>query len=212
MSTPLEIKVCGMTRPDNMAEVAALGVDYVGLIFHPASPRYAADCDAVAVAAVDVRRVGVFVDSAPDAIMACADRFGLYAVQLHGSESPEMCSALRGHGFEVWKAVGIAGTDDIDRLAAYSGCIDRLVFDRKSARHGGTGRKFDWTLIEGHTFPAPFMLGGGIGPDDAQAIASLAHPHLVGIDLNSRFESSPGVKSPRLIASFITNLKTLIQI
>lgn len=212
MSNPLEIKVCGMTRPDNMAEVAALGADYVGIIFHPGSPRYAGDCDAAAVTAVDVRKVGVFVDSAPDAIMECADRFGLCAVQLHGSESPEMCRALRGHGLEVWKAAGIAGADDIDRLAAYSGCIDRLVLDRKSARHGGTGRKFDWTLIAGHTFPAPFMLGGGIGPDDAQAIASLAHPQLVGIDLNSRFESSSGVKSPRLIASFITNLKTLIQI
>lgn len=201
-----------MTRPDNMAEVAALGADYVGLIFHPASPRYAAGCDARAVTALDVRRVGVFVDAAPAAIMECAASFGLYAVQLHGSESPGMCRALRGRGFEVWKAAGIADTHDIDSLTAYSGCVDRFVLDRKSAKHGGTGRKFDWTLIEGHTFPAPFMLGGGIGPDDIQAIASLAHPQLAGFDLNSRFESSPGVKSPELIASFITNLKTLTRI
>lgn len=195
-----------------MAEVAALGVDYVGLIFYPASPRYAADCDAGDVTAVDVRRVGVFVDAAPAAIMECAASFGLYAVQLHGSESPGMCRELQGHGFEVWKAAGIADTHDIARLTAYSGCVDRFVLDRKSAKHGGTGRKFDWTLIEGHTFPAPFMLGGGIDSDDAQVVASLSHPQLAGIDLNSRFESSPGIKSPELIASFITNLKTLTLI
>ena len=213
MSNTLEIKVCGMTDAYNMSEIAALGVDYAGLIFHPGSPRYAGDCDAAAIVAVaGVCRVGVFVDAAPEKIVERAARMRLHAVQLHGTEPPEMCRALRGHGFEIWKAAGIATAADIDRLDSYGGCVDRFVLDRKSAAHGGTGLKFDWSLIAGHTFAAPFMLGGGIGPDDAPAIASIAHPQLVGIDLNSRFESSPGVKSPELIASFLNNLNTFSQI
>ena len=195
-----EIKVCGMAYPDNIHDVAALHPDYIGLIFHTSSPR-----NAYLLLPTDlpagIRRVGVFVNRPASDILAIAAYYDLSAVQLHGDETPEFCQSLKGHGFEVWKAVGIETAEDFKAIERYD--VDRIVLDKKSPSRGGTGRKFDWTLLEHYTAPTPFMLAGGIGPEDAQAVAIMDHPRLVGFDLNSRFESEPGVKDITLLKSFL---------
>lgn len=210
---PLSIKVCGMTRPDNIRAIAKLGPDWLGLIFHPASPRNALSLSPDALALLreepDGRMLhftGVFVDRPAGEVLQRAEDFALSAVQLHGSESPEYCSSLRGRGFEVWKAVGIESRNDFQILQPYVGTVDRFVFDRKSSRHGGTGKKFDWNLLADYNLPVNFMLGGGVGPEDAETIRSLDHPQLIGLDLNSRFEISPGIKDAVLLKNFINSL------
>lgn len=216
---PFSIKVCGMTQMDNIRALAALAPDWVGLIFHPSSPRNALALlpeELVrAREATDVRPlkfVGVFVDRPANEVATRAEEFMLSAVQLHGNESPEYCSSLRGHGFEVWKAVGIETADDFQRLQPYIGKVDRFVFDRKSPRHGGTGKKFDWNLLDGYNLPAGFMLGGGIGPGDAGKIAAIDHPQFLGVDLNSCFEISPGIKNIELLNEFITLLRQIAKV
>lgn len=205
----LSIKICGMTDPGNMQEIAGLHPDYLGLIFHSRSPRNACGLcpEAIQAAIAGIKLTGVFVDRPETEVMSIAKRFRLAAVQLHGSESPEYCQKLIGHGFEVWKAVGIENESDFIQIEDYAGCVDRFVFDRKSAAHGGTGLKFDWQLLGHYTHPVGFMLGGGIGPDDAETIASISHPRLMGLDLNSRFESSPGIKDRSLLTEFLKQIR-----
>lgn len=204
----LSIKICGMADAGNIREAMALCPDYLGLIFHPASPRNACNLNPEELAGVReaIKFVGVFVNRPEDEILARCEAYRLQAVQLHGDESPEFCHSLRGRGFEIWKAVGIETVGDINSLERYAACVDRFVFDRKSPRHGGTGKKFDWSLLASYSLPVGFMLGGGIGPEDADAIAALRHPQLVGIDLNSRFELSPGIKDIGLLNAFLKSL------
>ncbi|WP_297064192.1 phosphoribosylanthranilate isomerase [uncultured Duncaniella sp.] len=205
----LSIKICGMTHPGNISEIAGLAPDYLGLIFHSPSPRNACALrpEAIESARAGIKLTGVFVDRQETEVLQLAESFRLSAVQLHGCESPEYCRKLKGRGFEVWKAVGIEDENDFLRMERYAGCIDRFVFDRKSPSHGGTGVKFDWQLLRHYQLPIGFMLGGGIGPDDAEAIACISHPQLVGLDLNSRFESSPGTKDYHLLDKFLTRIR-----
>lgn len=201
----LSIKICGMADAGNIREAIELRPDYLGLIFHSSSPRNACQLAPEELEGVrgQMKFVGVFVNHSMDGILSRCKAYRLHAVQLHGDESPEFCHSLRGRGFEVWKAVGIGTVDDIASLKRYAGCVDRFVFDRKSPNHGGTGKKFDWNLLSSYRLPIGFMLGGGIGPEDAEAITRLRHPRLTGIDLNSRFELTPGIKNIELLKTFL---------
>ncbi|MCM1077287.1 MAG: phosphoribosylanthranilate isomerase [Bacteroides sp.] len=205
----LEVKICGMTSPVNIREVIGLQPDYLGLIFHQPSPRNAFGLSPEMLDSVrrDMKFVGVFVDRPQDEIISTADIYRLHAIQLHGQESPEVCRRLRGHGFEVWKAIGIEDRGDLERMGEYVGAVDRFVLDKKSRQHGGTGRKFDWQLLNDYALPTDFMLGGGVGPDDIETIATLNHPRLLGLDLNSRFEVSPGIKSTSSLEKFLRHLR-----
>lgn len=209
----LQVKICGMTTPANIREISSLSPDYLGLIFHRPSPRNACGLDPKELSAFfgKVKFVGVFVNMPLEEIKSIAGRYGLSAVQLHGDESPAYCKSLKDNGLEVWKAAGVETADDIDSLGRYAACVDRIVLDRKSAARGGSGRKFDWRLLDSYTMPVPFMLGGGIGPEDSGAINAMKHPRLAGIDLNSRFESSPGIKNFKLLDEFLRKIKDYEQ-
>lgn len=205
----LSIKVCGMAEEANMAEVAALSPDYMGFIFHQPSPRNALSLmpEAVCKLPAPVTAVGVFVNKSVSEIMATAARYGISAVQLHGDETPEMCSELKSHGFTVWKAIGTEGTVDSEALAPYCGSVDCFVFDTKSPQHGGTGMKYDWELLSSYTLDIPFMLSGGISSEDVGRILAFHHPMLVGVDVNSRFEVAPGIKNIAKLHEFIMKLR-----
>lgn len=207
----LQIKICGMTSAGNIAAVLTLRPDYLGLIFHRQSPRnaFGLSPDDVLPFADRVKFAGVFVNRPADEVIAAARNYRLAAVQLHGDESPEYCRLLRDRGLTVWKAVGIETSGDIESLERYADCVDRFVFDRKSPSRGGTGQKFDWNLLDGYRLSVDFMLGGGISPYDAELIDGISHPRLVGIDLNSRFETSPGIKDARLLNNFLKKIKRL---
>lgn len=207
-STHPLVKVCGMTRRGNILDIARAGATHAGLIFYAPSPRNALSVSPDEVSALPIPMVGVFVNADVDTVADTAQRYGLWAVQMHGKETPEMCAALRQRGLRVWKALGIASVADVQRAAEYRDAADMLVLDTKTDSHGGSGQKFSWHVLDNIALPMPFLLSGGIGPDDAAAIRRFAHPQCCGVDLNSRFEIAPGLKNARAVHDFVSAIKS----
>lgn len=206
------IKVCGMRNPDNMREVARLGIDWMGLIFFAGSPRRIMDNEQPAIDICQVKRVGVFVNASQEEIMEMATRYRLDYLQLHGNETPDDCYALQKRGYSLIKAFQIATAADLEQTAAYEGRVDYFLFDTKCSGYGGSGHQFDWSVLEAYRGGTPFLLSGGIRPESAMAIRSFSHPRLAGIDLNSGFEIEPGLKDVEKLNHFIHDIKTSIQI
>lgn len=208
----MKIKVCGNTDLSQLEELNNLEVDYAGLIFYQQSPRYVLKN----LKGKDVRdlntaieKVGVFVNASEDEIMKQIDDFGLDIVQLHGDETSSFCNRISDH-VKVIKAFRIADFDtNIDWLVKeYDEVCDFYLFDKGSAGlYGGTGQKFNWNLLEKSTIGKPFFLSGGIAIDDVEALRQFRHPFFYGIDINSKFETSPGIKDIKLISEFVNQLK-----
>ena len=199
------IKVCGLRDSQNIREIAFLGVDWIGMIFWPRSKRYVSAPPAEIPD--NVRRVGVFVDASIEEVKQHISDYRLDFVQLHGQESPAYVRALKP--FPVIKAFNIATPDDLLQTEAYEGLADYFLFDTKGKAVGGNGKKFDWTVLnyyQGHT---PFLLSGGIGPEDAASVKAFHHPKCIGIDLNSRFETEPALKDITKVKLFLEQLNTL---
>lgn len=140
--TPLSIKVCGMTEAENIREVEQLGVDMIGFIFYPKSPRCL--CELPDYLPVHAKRVGVFVNENKENILMYADRFALDYIQLHGDESPEYCRSLCNNGLHLIKAFSISHPKDLMCTSAYKGLCDYYLFDTKTPQYGGSGNQFDW--------------------------------------------------------------------
>ncbi len=191
------LKVCGMREPENVRELARLNPDYVGFIFHPESPRYARSMPPGT--ATGVNGVAVFVDAPTEKIMRVCESYGISTVQLHGSESLRQCRELSENGLKIFKAFGLGVNPDWHSISEYEKYSDLFVFDTKTRSHGGSGRKFDWSILADYPLDTPYLLSGGIGPDDI--IPTL--PGMAGVDLNSRFEIEPGLKDIQLIKKFI---------
>lgn len=225
------IKVCGLREAENIRAVSDLGVDWVGFIFWPDSPRYVSQIRSRAgiipdysslerpdkpaeEQAVRPKRVGVFVDDMPQTIVTRVVNYDLDIVQLHGSESSIMIDNLRRTldpdihpGIKVMKALSISSVEDMLRYKDYAGSVDYFLFDTKSQHVGGSGMQFDWSILEAYDGDVPFLLSGGIGPDDAERIRQLRHPQFLGIDLNSRFETEPAVKDVEALRRFVSALR-----
>lgn len=199
------IKVCGMTDGENIRQTEQLGVDFIGFIFYPRSPRFLFEMPTYLP--VRSRRIGVFVNESKDNILMYADRFGLDYIQLHGNESPEFCHNLQAAGMKLIKAFSIATPRDLSSVSAYEGLCQYYLFDTKTPQYGGSGNQFDWTLLNRYTGNTPFLLSGGINQYSATAIRNFHHPRLAGVDINSRFESSPGLKDIGRIQTFIRELR-----
>lgn len=200
----MQSKVCGLTRGDNLTTIAGLRPSYVGFIFAP-SPRRADKALLDVSIPLGVKRVGVFVNPKWDDVLSCQGR--LDAIQLHGSESPELASRIRAAGFEVLKAVRIDGRMPSDELRRYVGAVDLILLDTAGPAPGGNGRKFDWKLLSVYDAEIPFLLSGGIVPEDVSEIRALRHPQLAGVDINSGFESVVGIKDEKLIRHFLDELR-----
>ena len=196
-----------MLFPENITEAAALEPDYMGFIFYPKSLRYAAKLDP-SMLPDNVRRVGVFVNASLSEIESTAKRYGLYSIQLHSSESPETCQALREKGYEIIKAFGIETTDDFKQTVPYEDSCDLFLFDTRTPAHGGSGQRFDWRLLDRYNGKIPFLLSGGISSDNAEEILNIEHPCFYGIDLNSRFEIEAGLKNTGLLERFIKTIRS----
>ncbi len=205
------IKICGMRDPENIAQVAALSPMLMGFIFYDKSPRNAAGLDPEVIRRLPdfIRPVAITVNRDFDSIMALCRQYGFKIVQLHGEESPELCRRLREEGLTVFKAIPVDSDIDWNAVAAYEGAVDMFVFDTKSSSRGGTGRKFSWDILAGYPLSVPYLIGGGVGPDDIPAIISAMRPGMAGIDINSRFETEPGLKDLGLLINFILNLRKL---
>ena len=201
------IKVCGLSDPQSICGISRLQPSLIGFIFYPPSPRNACSLSPAIVKSIPdgIERAGVFVNSCIRQILDTAERYSLTAVQLHGEESPEMCSQLRLSNLKVIKAIGVNESLDNKYLGEFEGAVDMFVFDTATAGYGGSGRKFDWTKLKDYSLSTPFLLSGGIGPEDAEAVhraAAVLH-RMAGVDINSRFEINPGNKSIELVKAFM---------
>ena len=161
----------------------------------------------VAADAFRPKRVGVFVNASQEEIMEVAQQYRLDYLQLHGHESPDFCYALQKRGYALIKAFSIATAEDLAHTADYAGRVDYFLFDTKCAGYGGSGQRFDWSLLQDYQGETPFLLSGGIRPEMAADLQRFHHPRWAGIDLNSGFESAPGVKQAETLRSFQNNFK-----
>ena len=206
----LVIKVCGMREAENIREVEALGIDWMGLIFWPKSSRYVSEMPDYLPQ--DVKRVGVFVNEDLDTVKKKADDYALDLIQLHGSESPDYVRALKTPSSinpltsSIIKAFNIATAHDLEQTKEYEGIVDYFLFDTKGPSVGGNGVQFNWDVLKDYHGKTPFLLSGGIGPEDVQRIQAFHHPQCIGIDLNSRFELSPGLKDITVLRKFLNEL------
>ena len=279
------IKVCGMRDAQNIREVAALGVNLIGLIFYPKSPRYIESISSDAGIIPDYsslnrltpkplskgegsdmldkqlkaeetegearnkqieseqlkstqskapfnkvttllsfgegqggeaaipKFVGVFVNDMPQNIITAVYNYHLSYVQLHGDESPVMIGNMRRTlvpdivpQIKIIKAISVSSAEDLKCCEQYEGHVDLFLFDTKYKGYGGSGQKYDWSVLEAYTGQTPFLLSGGIGPGDADRLRDFHHPQCVGIDLNSKFETAPGMKDINLLQNFLHQL------
>lgn len=196
-------KVCGMRDAQNIRDVESLGVDWIGMIFWPKSKRYVAEVPSYLPE--HLKKVGVFVDSTLDDILQHISDYQLDIIQLHGQESPDFAKALKPH--TIIKAFNIEKADDLLQTEKYEGIADYFLFDTKGKMVGGNGQKFDWSVLTAYQGKTPFLLSGGIGPEDVESVKSFHHPRCIGIDLNSRFESEPGFKDINQLKTFINNIR-----
>ena len=203
----MKLKVCGMQETENIAALASLQPDYMGFIFWEPSKRY---CTTVPTdIPKHIKKVGVFVDETTKQIKEKVKLFGLDAVQLHGDESPRQCAALLNL-CEVIKAFRIGPDFDFKTLTPYQDHCTYFLFDTQGPLPGGNGTAFDWKLLAGYTLDTPFFLSGGIGLGHVEAIAEIRKRNLPihALDINSQFETKPGVKKIEKIEKF----KQLVQL
>ena len=209
----MNIKVCGITQLKQLQQLEALNVDYAGLIFYKESPRYMGNKISgkeIKDADFDIKKVGVFVNPSYSELLDAIEDYGLDIVQLHGNEKPEMCEDLSAD-VEVIKAFRIENGDvNIDEVVApYDAVCDYYLFDTAGLKEsfGGTGQQFDWSILKKAKIEKPFFLSGGIGPDDVQKVKAFSHPDFFAIDVNSKFETAPGVKDMAALLKFLQAFK-----
>ncbi|MFO7855624.1 MAG: phosphoribosylanthranilate isomerase [Paracoccaceae bacterium] len=205
----VRVKICGLTRPTDLAAVAAAGAAYAGFVHFPKSPRH---LDAAALAALAAEappglcKVLLTVDADDALLDALLEAAPIDMLQLHGRESPERVAALRArHGLPVMKAVGLADEADLPALAEAARAADQLLIDAKPARDaalpGGNGLAFDWRLLLGRRIAVPWMLAGGLTPENAAEAVRLAGARQ--LDVSSGVEARPGEKDPARIRAFL---------
>ncbi len=199
----MKVKVCGMRDPKNIKAMAALPIDFMGFIFYEKSPR---NVDTLMPENMPqhIDRVGVFVNSDIDFIIKKINFYHLNFIQLHGDESPEYCDDIQSQtDIQIIKAFRIDDTFDFKILKRYETSCTYFLFDTKAKQYGGTGKKFDWNILEKYTGDTPFLLSGGIDTEDARTIRNLNFNNMAGVDVNSKFELQPALKDVQKIENFL---------
>ena len=206
------IKVCGMRDARNIRDVEALGVDILGFIFWPGSKRYVDERpDYLPIKA---KRAGVFVNASLDEVALKVNEYYLQYVQLHGDEDLAYVMALRKFlaaslpmAPRIIRAIRVDTLNKVIEAKMWDGIVDGILFETPTTGYGGSGVSFDWSLLSSYHGNTPFFITGGIGPQSLKAILAFKHPQWIGIDLNSRFESSPGIKDIALLKPFVEVLR-----
>lgn len=207
------VKVCGITEPRGLDAAISAGARYIGFVFFPPSPRnLSIDTARVLALAVPpgVVKVGLFVDAADDRMDAVLERVPLDMIQLHGKETPERLQELRTRtGLPMMKALGLATRDDLAALDIWSRVADQILVDARPPADaplpGGNGLAFDWRLLEGRRWSLPWMLAGGLTPDNVSEAIRLTGA--VQVDVSSGVETAPGTKDPSRIGAFVAQCR-----
>lgn len=220
-ASPLKIKVCGMGAAENILDVASIKPDYLGFIFYPGSPRNF-DTEIPSIPE-GIKKTGVFVDASLEFILNKVAQYNFRAIQLHGKESAEFCKALRddlkqrdaASETEIIKVFSVKDEFDFRRLKEYEGQVDYFLFDTKGKDKGGNGYTFDWKILKDYPSKTPFFLSGGIGIAELESIKELISFFrskgkknlLYAVDVNSKFEKTPGVKIIKDLQKFSIGLR-----
>jgi phosphoribosylanthranilate isomerase len=194
----MKLKICGMKFPENILEVGTLLPDYMGFIFWEKSARY---FDVVIPELPkSIKKTGVFVNESVETIVEKVIKHDLQAVQLHGNESVLFCTALKNalpENIEIIKVFSILDNFDFEKLKPFESVCEYFLFDTKGKLPGGNGTAFDWKILENYPSSKPFFLSGGIGIDEVDAVKEILKTNLpvYAIDINSKFEITPGLKN-----------------
>lgn len=209
----MRIKVCGMTQVDQVDKLADLGVTFAGFIFYPKSPRYVFKHMTTTQIRKEnnINKVGVFVNAPIEEVLHMVDECRLHMVQLHGDESPRYCEKIADY-VSVVKAFRLSDNDSVQwMIRPFMEVCDMFMFDTMGAGYGGTGKKFDWNVLQGQTIGKPFFLSGGIEPGDEEKLKAFTletvAKALFAVDINSKFELAPGIKELDKVGLFAANLK-----
>lgn len=203
MDNKLLIKVCGITTKEQALALKSLKVDLIGMIHHSTSPRhlennYTDNLD---------NNILVTVNQNEASLKALALKFNTKRLQLHGNETPDLCNTLQSDGLEIFKAFSIHDNFNFEECNPYVNATDYFLFDTKGTYKGGNGTKFNWQKLDKYQLDKPFFLSGGIDIEDVEMIKKITHPMLAGIDINSQFETSPGIKDLNKVTAFINQLR-----
>jgi phosphoribosylanthranilate isomerase len=199
----IHIKVCGMKDPDNVAAVVKLKPHYMGFILYERSPRHVDLKTAESLVKNiphSIKKTAVIVNEPIENAIAIAQSGIFDLIQLHGNESPEYCKKLSGH-ISIIKAFSVSGILP-ENLREYQQPCSLFLFDTAGETAGGTGKKFNHTMLEDYSLNTQFILSGGISPADSEYIKSICNEKMIGVDLNSRFETEPGIKDLNLLKPF----------
>jgi phosphoribosylanthranilate isomerase len=199
----MTIKVCGINDVSNYETVRKLEIDLIGFNFYPESKRYVTDQNIIKASRKNKGLVGVFVDEHIDIIRSLHDQYQFDYIQCHGHESVQKCQAIQ-EMTKIIKVFSISEAVDFQQCKDFL-FADLFLFDTKAKQYGGSGLKFDWDLLDYYKEDIPFLLAGGISNNDINAIKQITHPQFIGIDINSKYEITPGIKDINMIETLINN-------
>ena len=205
----MKIKVCGMGSAENIQQIAALQPDYLGFIFFEKSARnFTGEIPEIAST---IKKTGVFVNASFDFIQQKIKQYGFKAVQLHGEENPEFCQKVKALNVEVFKVFSMKSNFDFSILKPFETSVDYFLFDTKGENPGGNGFVFDWEILKKYNSEIPFILSGGIGIQEVDALKDLMQFNLpiYAVDINSKFEIQPALKNAALVNEFIDKIKNV---
>ena len=192
----MKIKICGLKDPENIKAVSALAPDYLGFIFYRPSPRFVNDVPFEQLNNIpsSILKTAVFVNESFEKVNELIDKYSFNVIQLHGNESAEFCGSFKSK-LKVIKAFGLNNDFNFEQLIAYQNKVDFFLFDAKTEIHGGSGKTFDWSILNKYAMDIPFFLSGGLSLDNLEEIKNISHSQFYGVDLNSKFETEPGIKN-----------------
>lgn len=196
-----------MRDADNIKDVDNIDkVNWMGFIFFAKSKRNVESLPSYMP--VKSKRVGVFVNAAKGDILSKVREYGFNIIQLHGNEDADYCQSLRqmlGKDIQIIKMIQVSDSSDIHNVSIYEDSVDYFLFETKCQSYGGSGTQFDWNILEEYEGTKPFLITGGISPDDVDKVKAFHHPMFAGIDLNSKFETAPAFKDVEAIKTFVAN-------
>lgn len=198
----IKLKVCGLKVTPNLKQVASINPDYLGFITYNKSKRYVSNDNweqlSQELVSLDVKTVGVFVNSDLLEISSYMRKEKFDVLQLHGEETKEFCTILKEEfNCEIWKVIHVDSNTDLNGINSYSNVVDMFLFDTKTVDYGGSGKSFNWKLLKDYKFNKNYMLSGGISPENIENAIEFvsSKEQCVGIDVNSGYEDSPGIKN-----------------
>jgi len=201
MMKDFQIKVCGIKEQENYNAISS-NVNMIGFNFYKSSKRYIRENSIVKKG--NTMHVGVFVNASLNEIHAAAENYLLDYIQCHGGESADFCRKVSKQ-HKVIKVFSVSKKEDLSATKNFDFC-NYFLFDTKTKDFGGSGQKFDWQILDAYKGEVPFLLAGGLGPEDVERLKEIKHPQFAGIDINSKFEIEPGIKDTNMIKEFIHKL------